>query len=198
MLGVTAETLEIALEQLLSVIAAPTSEVRYRARYEAARCLARLHPSAPPCYCDYVTYRAWQAGEGLEFIYGYAARGFLRRERKISDHPPEAILRTDTEIIPPLEREVTKCLFGALRDLAPIPEIATHGDFFRVNCSHALIRWLSPRHADLVTETERLLRLANLDRRVEANLLLALHRCGVTVDENLFETGGDPPGLRVR
>jgi hypothetical protein len=59
MLGLTGQSLESAIKLALSVIAADQKEVLYRAKYEAARCLARLHPSAPRPLCDWVTDKEW-------------------------------------------------------------------------------------------------------------------------------------------
>jgi|SRR5271157_23519 len=198
MLGLKGRSLKLAIRRALNVIAAPEREVLYRAKYEAARCLARLHPSAPQPLCDYVTDKEWLKPTNYSFIYGFAARGFHRRERNITDSPPEAISKTyDWKSEPDSARSVIRGLLETLRKLKDIPELPRDAEFLYVNCSHALIRWLNRDVPRAVQETERLARDPSVRFEVRINLFLALERCGKPCPRGLFESAGSRKGRKV-
>jgi hypothetical protein len=55
MLGANEPALSRVIRQALAVIQALPDRVLFRTKYNAARCLARLHPTAPPVHCEWVT-----------------------------------------------------------------------------------------------------------------------------------------------
>ncbi len=205
MLGLEQSSLESVVRLALKVIAADKGEILYRAKYEAARCLARLHPSAPKPLCTYVTGKDWlknikEDGKNkYSFIYGFAARGFHLRERNIGDDPPEAIAAHDWEDKSGLTAEVIEGLMSAVRELQEIPELPRDAEFLYVNCSHALIRWLDATKAPkAVREVQDWIKDSGLRIEVKLNLLLALEQCKLGRWDDLFEYWGDLRGRRVR
>ena len=199
MLGLKGRSLELVIKQALTAIAATEKDVLYRAKYEAARCLERLHPSGPRPLCDYYTGGGWLKPMNYSFIYGFAARGFQRRERSIADSPPEAISKTYTwKNESDLSNNVVHRLLETISKLKDIRELPRDAEFLYVNCSHALIRWLNPDLPDAVKEAKRLAEEDGLRADVRMNLFLALERCEIVRRDDLFENAGSLQGRRVR
>ena len=208
MLGVNGRSRELLIEQALAVIAANEKEILYRAKYEAARCLARLHPSAPQPLCDYYTGEWLRPKDSSEwvrpeasssFVYGFAARGFHRRERNIAESPPEAIRwHHEGTIASDLTSKVIYRLLETVRALMMVPELPRDAEFLYVNCSHALIRWLNKDFPNAVQDAKQLADDPNLRADARVNLLLAVERCNGVLRDDLFENAGELKGRRVR
>ncbi len=93
MLGAKGEALRAVIEQALNIMggASIDRKILFRTRFNAARCLARLHRSAPAVYCDHVTRAKWDKEAIGELVYGYAVRGFHQRTHRTEDRPPELL-----------------------------------------------------------------------------------------------------------
>lgn len=198
MLGASEPARSIAIRQAIATIQAPPDRILFRTKYNAARCLARLHPTAPPVYCKYVMKSRPQIGTGIDrYLYGFAVRGFNRREHAVSDRPPEAF--TTAAAHHDAARAVTECLVNTIRELALVHELHPDGVFLRINCAHALIRWLDITATALTGHVRELAYSSKTDRRVRANLFLALHDHGERIPnaDVLLKVSRRPPGLTV-
>jgi hypothetical protein len=181
MLGVRGNALRSVVEQALIVLDRTTIErrVSFRTRFNAARCLTRLHFSSPAVYCRYVTQPERETKLPGILVYGYAVRGFHQRSHTTGNRPPELLLsdeypdRTDPlrHVKPALERRVSEALMEVICKLSEVEELHPDGVFLQVNCSHALIRWLAAGGAE---QAKDFVLSEHLSREVRGNLLLAL------------------------
>ncbi|MGO8673517.1 MAG: hypothetical protein ACLQVD_19420, partial [Capsulimonadaceae bacterium] len=173
--------------------------VLFRTRYEAARLLERLHPTAPQVYCEHITRYRWGKPGGEEeeniekYVFGYAVRGFHKRHHVADEWPPIAFMKVIREVdckFQALASDVRQQLVRTIIRLAEFQELHSYGEFLQVNCSYALIRWLGNDSEEL---TKQVFELAssnksllanppkplkadspNLDQVVRCNLFLAL------------------------
>jgi hypothetical protein len=131
------------------------------------------------------------------FLYGFAVRGFHQREHSVSDRPPEAF--TTVAAHHDLAGPVTECLVTAIRQLALVRELHPDGVFLQINCAHALIRWLDMRATEQVEHVRQLAYSPKIDRRVRANLFLALRDHGERIPnaDALFKTSRTPAGVTI-
>jgi hypothetical protein len=109
-------------------------------RYNAARALERIHPSAPRPYFDYAS--DWHSEEGWKkqlrenLLRPWAIRGAFQGERKPGQYPATAIDYSQAAA-PGLQRAISS---GLLEVLETCP-----GKYLRINVSHALVRWFDFR-----------------------------------------------------
>ena len=176
MLGVDSEAeaeLDTAIAQALDAIQAGPI-VRYKTKYNAARCLERLHPTSYNPYCEWAARSKWPEldQEGYRVVYGYAVRGFHQRRLKLGKTPPEVFF--GDLVCHPKSSMVCDILLESIAVLSEIPELHQEGEFFQVNCSHALIRWFDPTSADLLRRLNHLMRSSKVLRETRMNLFLTL------------------------
>jgi len=145
--GVSADRfIDIAIEILdraATASSGPGGTVSYATRWNIVRCLERLHPTAPPCYCEHMMTVAWPATPEFQWFGAVAVRGYHMRSPRLGCFPPMEFLERSTGASPEQEA-VSGCL---IRLLESLPQAA--GDearYFEVNCTHALIRWLHESH----------------------------------------------------
>jgi hypothetical protein len=163
---------EVALRYLNPELGA-ACYVSYKTRYNVARCLERIHFSAPRPYYDHTLkfhslWRTTQLDEHL--VGGWVIRGFHLTKQEPRPAPPTVF--NDRRHTPPrmlqIEAKVSEGLLRAVEqmDAHELPEDA---GFMGINCTHALIRWL-PQKPDL----------ARLQR------LLAHHHTSMPMKQNVF------------
>ena len=177
------------------------SYVTYKTRYNIARCLERIHWSAPRPYIEHIqNFRWWwnphcRPLRGQDHISAFAVRGFHRPRQEATSTPPILYRRTAT---PPglgkMEREVSDRLMAIIEGLKE-HEIPEDGSFLGINSTLALIRWL-PRKPDRA-RIEALLRHPHMTSRMKQNLFYALFiRYRTTIPDRfraagLFHDAGD-------
>ena len=181
MLGVRGDALACAVEQALKILERTTihRKVSFRTRFNAARCLTRLHFSSPTVYSHHVTRPHRETYLSGTLVYGYAVRGFHQRSHVTGSQPPELLLndicpeRTDPmrHLTAELERRVSTTLLETIKTLSDVEQLHPDGVFVQVNCSHALIRWMS---SDDDPAVRSLLGAGGLSDEVRGNILLAL------------------------
>jgi hypothetical protein len=180
MLGTNNEDMRnLAISQALSALIDPLSGPEHRAsfltKFNAARCLSRIHVTSPPVYCEYVGNYSWQKNpDKLLLVFGYAVRGFHRRYHTTGKYPPEVFYispRSDAR-----QGEVTNHLLNVIEELSKCEELHPNGEFLKINASHALIRWLDLKGSgnNNAERLEKLLYLPKLNNKVKANLVLAV------------------------
>ena len=173
MLGVDKERYEEAINTALRYIGSDWP-VRFQTRYNAARCLARLHPTSSDPYCAWAVKRnspQFQP-EGCISVYGYAVRGFHQKRLRTGIEPPEDIFGKFE--YGKVTRQVCPVLLAQIEQLASAGELHEHGEFLQINCSHALIRWLDCDSKDGIARALALLRSKLVHLEARMNLLLAL------------------------
>jgi hypothetical protein len=173
------------------------AEVSFQVKYNAARCLERLHRNAPSPYWYWVT-DYWKKGTAVVgryrvLIYGYALRGFQREQLVVDIRPPLGFLphakgtRVSTD---KRQKEFSKLLLKKIDELTCYAEMAEHAGYLLVNLSHALLRWYHPvtgkkQVADIVKRI-------GTDHAVSRNLRLARwYHEGINSDLTIKETGKD-------
>jgi hypothetical protein len=186
MLGVRNEAeRDKGIRQALEVIAAGT-EVRSKTKYNAARCLTRLHPTSPPDYCEWASRPSWpEIDDGkCVVVYGYAVRGFHQTRLKVDRRPVEVFRRELADVegeskYKSWSKQVsTRCL-DQIEELASKPVLSVGERFLQINCAHALIRWLNARQPRVLARTRKLVDKRTVRREARMNLFLALcvHGC---------------------
>jgi hypothetical protein len=144
-------------------------EPSYRTRYNVARCLERLHNSAPRPYFEHVMSKGWPARANKKHFGAWAIRGFHVQSPRPGCFPPMSYEATG---INPRQRKVSDRLLQCLEGLgtrSPDDE-ATH---LEINCTFALIRWLHKGH---VSRVKKLLRRDDLCSMSRGNLFQAFLR----------------------
>ncbi|MDQ1353878.1 MAG: hypothetical protein QG657_4185 [Acidobacteriota bacterium] len=192
--------LDLAISQAKKVIEYPLSGKEHRAsfktKFNAARCLCRLHPTSPPVYCEHVLTYNWQENpDGHLLVYGYAVRGFQMSKHCPGEKPPEVFFELkigfpdQAGISSYLQHkkhrrqaEISECLIKVLEYLSVYEELHPDGEFLKINASHALIRWFDPQEPS-IKRMYRLLAVKNLPWEVKANLMLSLYIHGVVLPE---------------
>ena len=122
-------------------------EASYRAQQNIARCLERLHQSAPRPYCDYVVQRNWTKEPDQGNFGAQAIRGFHVQKAHPGYFPPMSYLMSaaaqrDRSF---KQAEVSDCLLTVLEHLAATAP--NEGKtYLEINCTVALIRWLHRQH----------------------------------------------------
>ncbi len=149
--------------------------IYFRTRYTAARCLVRLHPSAPKPYYKHVLGSEWlnrQADSNT--IHAYAIRGFHLTTPKPGIWPPMVFEDHDEcSVVSNMETEVSNCLLRTIENVNDI-ELPRDAEFLIINCTFALIRWL-PKEFNR-TRLKRLLLKGSLCRRAKTNIFWSLYR----------------------
>jgi hypothetical protein len=178
MLGVTGAQRRIVLDWIHDVLAGPVDgrdgRHAFKTKYNAARCLERLHCGSPPHHWRFVGdyYRQSVTDPACRRIYACAVRGFQRRHLSPGNRPPivmRAPWPTD-----PLQGRFSTLLIRKIAELHEFTELSQDALYLQINLTHALIRWYQPTAGD----TQQLLRLADnpsrLDSHVRENLDLTL------------------------
>jgi len=195
-------------EALTRPMTGQDAKYSFNAKYNAARCLERIHPSAPECYWQWVVKtrkaRKGAAGKDAEkdrtghLIHAYAVRGFQRTDLEIGKHP--SLLMCDKGVRGGAKRDseqerFSEVLVSGVEHLAKYVEIGEGQFYLLINLSYALIRWYSPKHRKRV---EALLKRPDLDERVDINLRLALW-CwhDDRQDDRITEVNGRVDGRRI-
>jgi hypothetical protein len=179
MLGPTDECANLAIDQAKLVLedSADRSDHRslFLTRFNAARCLVRLHPSAPAPYFRHAPHYSWRDNpDGYTIVYGYAVRGFHEETHTIGSYPPEAFRPNHDKRLSSRQEEISNCLLAVLEKLMEQEELHPNGEFLKVNVTHALLRWLAPGSGKTVPRVRRLLGSSRLGTASAANLRLAL------------------------
>jgi hypothetical protein len=171
--------------------------VSYKTRYNVVRCLERIHYSAPrDPYFQHILHYHW-SGKVLnrDHIAAHAVRGFHMKKQKPGSLPPTVFNdRKPTAEAARMDVEVSNALLGAIEALTS-KEVPEDADFFGLNCTLALIRWL-PQEPDL-DRLGRLLRHRHTSVRMRQNIVYALfRRYGLDIPgkflEGSFPQGGSP------
>jgi hypothetical protein len=83
---------DIVISQALGVIRAG-APVKYKTKYNSARCLTRIHPSSPDPYFKWATQEKWEelTSGNHRVVEGFAVRGFHQRKLKVGRTPPEGM-----------------------------------------------------------------------------------------------------------
>jgi hypothetical protein len=175
--------------------------VSYKTRYNAVRCLERIHYSAPrdPYFLHILDYH-WSARVlDRDHIAAHAIRGFHMKKQKPGSLPPMVFNdREPTEDEGRMDVEVSNALLRAIETLAA-KEIPEDADFLALNCTLALIRWL-PQEPDL-DRLRRLLKHRHMSVRMRQNIVYALfRRRGLNIPGEFLEGSspkGSPPAPRA-
>lgn len=158
-IGMVCKGGEQVINLLLTIV--ENNNLSFLVRYDAARALERLHPSAPKPYFDYASdwgEKNWDKVRNLAIknnIRPNVIRGFGRKKPTPGESSPLAIVKNDVNdnII---QRKVSKVLIDTLETLIEESLQDEGNHFLRINCSYALVRWF---HRD---DTERLKSLTNI------------------------------------
>lgn len=162
--------------------------ITYKTRYNVARCLERIHWSAPRPYIDHIkTFRWWwnpacTPSEGEQHVTAYAVRGFHRLKQEATSEPPIVYRSSETPMgLEQLADDVSECLVAVIEGIQE-REICEDAYFLCLNTTLALIRWL-PKKPDLV-DIERVLGNRHMDLRMRQNMFHALSvRFGATIPD---------------
>ena len=119
----------------------------FMTRFNAARCIERLHGSGPKSICWFWT-RGKETERSFFHFHSYAVRGFQRRHLAVRDAPwslfdenSETRGRLD-DVLRPFADEVVGLLEQELDRLLGLPELDQNHEFLAANLSLAAIRWL--------------------------------------------------------
>ena len=193
------DTHNTAISQALNVLKDPLNSPGFRAnfltKFNAARCLCRLHPSSPEIYCKQVVSYNWQKNP-MNYIlaFGYAIRGFHRHNPEPGNYPPEVFIKPD--IYDDRQSEVTEQLLNVFDELVNFEELHLNGEYLKINTSHALIRWLDLKGAHRKKNLERIkgfLYCNKLCNMSKANLIIALYLGGIKEMELILEKSSKYP-----
>jgi hypothetical protein len=138
MIGTEGRALQTVIKQSLGVLdrSIPGRKVRYRARFNAARCLMRLHSTAPPVYCVHITSpEFWSGKHAGVLVEGYAVRGFNRQTFEVNARPaellpewkPEYGLDPKRRLGESLENEASSTLLRVISSLSGEDDSHSHG-----------------------------------------------------------------------
>ena len=178
MLGVSHEQEPCILDWIRDVLRRDADgrddEVSFLAKYNAARCLERLHgPSSPPGpHWRRVTgrWRDHSPRSDFAWVYGYAVRGFQRQHLMVADRPPLQFLRSEgLTRRHARQREFSELLLRSIHELARFAEISDRARYLLVNMTYALIRWYDSANAEAL---RAVVDMPILDREARANLYL--------------------------
>jgi FRG domain-containing protein/NACHT domain-containing protein len=165
-----------------------------RTMYNAARCLERLHPSAPECYCEWVVdYRGKKRrvsrtlqnrtdhseadDDSYCLVRSYAVRGFQRSELAIRAHRSMRIKdegKRGSAHQDDRQEQFSKTLLDRIGVLKSSMEISESQRYVLVNMTHALIRWYSQNDIGRVDEILEIVRGRPRLKPLERNLRLTL------------------------
>jgi hypothetical protein len=157
------DELDVA-EQLVALAA--DEELDKLVRYNAARALERVHPSAPRPYFDFGAdwgvkdWSQWRDAPHTEAWGVWAIRGAFLTER-IADRIPLLEINFSQAASPALQRHVSERLVDIIRR-------ENDADVL-INCSHALVRWCDFRDSGLYRRIAELAAGVQ-DDRVRENL----------------------------
>jgi hypothetical protein len=119
--------------------------VSYRTRYNAVRCIERLHQTSPKPYYLHVLGLEKREREQVEAA---AVRGFQKKNREPGVYP-RMVFCVDQASAPPesilefqkLTRRVVNDLLRIITEIAD-KEIHTDAQYLKLNCTFALVRWI--------------------------------------------------------
>ncbi len=198
MLGITDDSQrDIVLQWIKSALSGTfdgrEDEYSFRTMYNAARCLERLHPSAPKPYWKWVVDFRKESRNASEkeatkhanepvglWIRADAVRGFQRADLRIAGYPVLSMngkRKRATATCDPKQKEFSSLLVEGIRMLTSYKEISVSQRHVLVNMTHALIRWYSPENKDDTEQVESILNDVNARpemKSVERNLHLTL------------------------
>jgi MinD-like ATPase involved in chromosome partitioning or flagellar assembly len=185
-------TRRLTLEAACRVIESPGdgNEARpyanFMTRFNAARCIERLHGSSPRSFCKHWTRPSERDPREFLRFRIYAVRGFQRRKPSISDSPSLPFSKERNGGADPLTEfggTIVRVLKRELERLLDLPELDQNDEFLAVNLSLAVARWLPHRDEGTKEWLRHHLAKANgevpansvpLSRAIAANLELAL------------------------
>jgi len=173
--NIGAECAEGFIDTALEVLstAPPANRLSYRTLYNAARCLERLHNSAPRPYYEHVIRKeGWSKMSTREFFGAFAVRGVHKQQPVPGYFPPMSYRKTGENR---RQQSVSDCLLLLLL-LLKKPESRAAGDeatYLEINSTFALVRWLHDSHVPRVKE---LLRDPKLTPESRGNLFQAFLR----------------------
>jgi hypothetical protein len=169
--------------------------ISYKTKYNIVRCLERIHYSAPrdPYFAHMLTYQWSETKLDRSHIAAHAVRGFHMKTQRPGTLPPTVFInRKPTPEMIRQDVEVSNALLNAIEALTT-EEIPQDAEFFALNCSLALIRWL-PSQPDL-DRMARLLNHRHMSTRMKQNIIYALfRRYGLDIPER-FQRAGSLQGL---
>jgi len=194
--GLVERVVEASLPYL-KPITTKAEYITYKTKYNVARCLERIHCSAPRPYIDHITSFSWwrdphsKPPMNKQFIYAYAIRGFHRPRQEATPLPPIVYIKTEsTELMRELEKRVSDRLMTVIETIKE-HEIPEDGIFLGINCTLALMRWL-PKNLENpdLDRIEGLLKWLHIDWRMKQNLFYALFiRYGARIPVHFSERG---------
>lgn len=178
---------------------APTStgpRASYRTMYNVARCLERLHRSAPRPYCRHVMQQDWTRAQtpSWECFGAVATRGWHLETQRAGPYPPMIYQAVKNRSDNPRQLDLSECLLAVLESLGQhdrpssdhqlSASSSAHGkdqtnsrtedaSHLEINCTHALIRWLHEGH---IPRVKSLLEKAPLAPDSKGNMFEALLR----------------------
>jgi hypothetical protein len=141
----------------------------YRTRYNVARCLERLHNSAPRPYFEHVMTKGWPGRANKKHFGAWAIRGFHMPNSRPGCFPPMSYESTGVNR---RQRKVSDCLLWCVENLGTRSS-DDEATYLEINCTFALIRWL---HKDHVSRVKKLLRQNDLCSMSRGNLFQAFLR----------------------
>jgi hypothetical protein len=151
--------------------------VSFKTRYNVARCLERIHFSAPrPYFRHTLKFHASWGTTPLDesLVGGWAIRGFHLTKQEPRPVPPTVFNGRHTPLrLQQLEATVSEGLLRAVEELDD-PELPEDAAFLGINCTHALIRWL-PQRPDL-GRLQKLLAHRHTSMPMKQNVFWALYR----------------------
>lgn len=120
--------------------------VSFKTRYNVARCLERIHDSAPRPYNRHTLefHSTWpKSPRDDRHVGAHAIRGFHLLKQEPRPVPPLVFNGKSSRSggLMHLEKIVSKALIDAVLQL-DVPEMFEDAAFLGINCTHALIRWL--------------------------------------------------------
>lgn len=151
--------------------------IKYKTRYNIVRCLERIHPSAPQPYFSHVIDYDWSEQRlDRDHLAAYAVRGFHMEAPTPAPLPPMVFddKNYSVNLSSLLVDRVSDTLLRAIEQLNRIEELPTDGDFFALNCTFALIRWL-PAVPDL-NRILTLLKNRHMSQLMKRNTVYAFFR----------------------
>jgi hypothetical protein len=170
------DAVDVAL-RYLNPEAGQVRYVSFKTRYNVARCLERIHWSAPrPYYKHTLKFHASWNSKPLDerLVGGWAVRGFHLTKQEPRPVPPTVF--NDRHVparLSLLEAKVSEGLLRAIEGLEA-PELPEDAEFLGINCTHALIRWL-PQRPDL-DRLQKLLVYPHVSIPMRQNVFWALYR----------------------
>lgn len=145
-------------------------------RYNAARALERIHPSAPRPHFDYMSdWGVADFGEIKGKLKTWAIRGVGRKERAPREFGMTFYIdkfrnRNHENRFPDIQKEICNELLNVIESLINSSEYID----LQLNCSHTLIRWHNRENNESKNRINNILKRGEVNNNVKDNLRYAL------------------------